>query len=184
MKRRKVKKSTKIIIVISIIISFTVIAVVVYNYLSDYAVDLMFKLSTQTLIDQNEKDFKRQNDLINKDFEKRLRELKLQKDLDAKQRLDREKKLTEERTKRLKQLETKKKLVQSIEKKKVPEDVRKQIFALALKGLGADGVSRCLAMLSGGLTPEEKSELKELFHTKFSASEQKQILVWAALYTK
>ena len=178
------KKRTKIIISLSVIIAIVIVGIIGYNLVGDYAIDFMLKISAQNLIEQNEKDFKLQSDKIIKDYEDQLKKLELLKNLSEKEKKKREEILKAERNKKLQKIQDSRVASQKVSKIKIPDDIKKQMLALAIKGLGADGVSKCLAMLSGGLSAEEKTLIKELFRTKFSAEEQKQILEWASKYYK
>ncbi|MEI7962168.1 MAG: hypothetical protein WCI04_07570 [archaeon] len=173
---------TRTIAVLSGIFAIVIICVIVYNVITDYAIELMFKASQQSLIAQNELEYKKQTDQIIKDYQEQLMLLEKQKLLSIKEKQEQEKLLKLEEEKKLQKLNELKQASVIPSAAKIPADIKSQVMALALKRLGADGVSKCMAMLSGGITPEEKTELKNLFNTRFTASEKKQILAWAAKY--
>ena len=181
-KKRNFKK--RLIVISSVIIAIAIIGIIGYNVIGDYAVDFMLKFSTQTLIDQGEKDFKKDHDKIVKDYDDKIKGIEKNKLLPPNEKEKAKIEAKVERDNKIKEIEKNKAKLSNLAKVKIPEDIKKQILALAIKGLGADGVSRCMSMLNGGLTAEEKSELKLLFKTKFSASEQAQILEWAKIYSR
>ena len=176
------KLRTRVIVAISAVLAIAIVCFVVYNVVSDYAIDLMFKASQQSLVEQNEIEFQKQKAKTIKEYEERIKLVEKQKQISLKVKKEKEKLLIQEREKKLTQIKQEKTASAVSSSLSIPDDIKKQMRAMAIRGLGADGVSKCIGMLSGGITAEEKGELKILFSTRFSAAEKKQILIWAAKY--
>jgi len=182
--RRRKRRKSKSTIILAVILAIVIIGIVGYNIARDYTVDFIFDITLDNLKAENDIKYKLEGDKIVKDFEDKKKKIADQKNLTQKEKLEKLNLLKAGQAANLKQIEEQKKKDMERGPIKIPEDVKQQMMDLAVSRLGADGVSRCMAMLSDGLTQAEKAELKQLFYSRFSAGEQKQIREWAAIYAK